>query len=152
MTELTFTEAYRSHGFVFEVGAQQLRVTKVTGLSDGITEAIDQVDGGDTIVHKVPSGLRRFDPLIIERNVDGSPQDRYFRDWFTEVFEYDPNTRGSTHRRNGSVIKLENGHEVFRIGFFGAWIVSCKLADFDVSATTLLKQTVELSVDRLERL
>ena len=148
MTQLAFTEAYRTHGFVVEIEGTQCPVTKVTGLSEGLSEAIEQPDGGSPVVHKISSGVVKFDPLVIERNVDGSRFDEFFRQWFAEMFQLNGPSTGSMTRRNGAVVKFRpNGQEAFRWVFYGAWVKSSKFTDLEAGSAGLLKQTLELEID-----
>jgi phage tail-like protein len=151
MAELTFQESFRTHGFLVEIEGTQCPVTKVTGLSEGTTETIEQPDGGSSTVHKISSGTFKFETLTLERNVDGSRFDGIFKDWFTEMFQLNGETRNSTVRRNGAIIKLENGQEVLRFAFYGAWIKSSKFSDLEAGSSGLFKQTLELEHDGLER-
>jgi phage tail-like protein len=148
----SFTESYRTHGFAVEIEGTRCPVTKVTGLNEGMTDVIEQSDGGSTIVRKIASGIVKFDNLVIERNVDGSEFDVLFKKWFSEMFQLtrDKNP-GSSVRRHGAVIKLENGSEVMRFAFYDAWIVSSKFADLEAASTNLFKQTVEIAHSGLER-
>lgn len=151
MPEATFNESYRTHGFRVEIGGRQVPVTKVTGLNEGATETIEQPDGGSATVHKIASGVVKFDPLVIERNVDGSQNDTYFKDWFKEMFNLNGPSGGSSVRRNGAVIKLEDGVEVLRFSFYGAWVKSSKFSDLEAGSSGLFKQTLELEHEGLER-
>jgi phage tail-like protein len=151
MAELTFNESYRTHGFAVEIDGTRVPVTKVTGLNEGMTETIEQSDGGSTIVRKIASGIVKFDTLVIERNVDGSEFDALFKDWFAEMFQLNGDSRGSSVRRNGAVVKLEDGQEVLRFAFYEGWIKSSKFADLEAASTNLFKQTVEIEHNGLER-
>jgi len=151
MAELTFQESYRTHGFLVEIEGTQCPVTKVTGLSEGTTETIEQPDGGSSTVHKIAGSVMRFETLTIDRNMDGSRFDDFFKDWFSEMFQLNGNTRNSQVRRNGAIIKLENGVEVLRFAFYGAWIKSSKFTDLEAGSAGLFKQTLELEHDGLER-
>ncbi|MFZ3561348.1 MULTISPECIES: phage tail protein [unclassified Streptomyces] len=151
MAELTFQESYRTHGFLVEIEGTQCPVTKVTGLNEGMTDVIEQPDGGSPTVHKISSGIIKFDTLVIERNMDGSRFDTFFKDWFAEMFQLNGATGNSSVRRNGAVLKLENDEEVLRFAFYGAWIKSSKLADLEAGSTNLFKQTIELEHEGLER-
>ena len=118
----TFTEAYRTHEFVVEIdGIDSPGITKVSGLSDGEIEAIEQPDGGSNIIHKISSGIVKFGDLTIERNMDGSPADPAFLTWFQQMFQIDgsgtPPGQGSPLRKNGSVVKKQFGIEVLRFAF-----------------------------------
>ena len=151
MAELTFNESYRTHGFVLEIEGTRVAATKVTGLGEGTAEAIEQVDGGSPFVRKIASGVVKFDPLVVERNVDGSPEDQVFRDWFREMFQLNGASPGSSARRNGAVIKLENGQEVLRFIFYEGWIKSSKFTDLEAGSANLFKQTVEIEHNGMER-
>ncbi len=151
MAELTFKESYRTHGFVLEIEGTRCPVTKVTGLNEGMTDTIEQSDGGSAFVRKIASGVIKFDTLVVERNVDGSEMDTFFRNWFSEMFQLNGQSRGSSVRRNGAVIKLEYGKEVMRFLFREAWVKSSKFADLEASSTNLFKQTIEIEHNGLER-
>ena len=151
MAELTFNESYRTHGFAVEIDGTRVPVTKVTGLNEGMTDTIEQSDGGSAIVRKISSGIVKFDTLVIERNVDGSEFDALFKDWFAEMFQLNGDSRGSSVRRNGAVVKLEDGQEVLRFAFYEGWVKSSKFADLEAASTNLFKQTVEIEHNGLER-
>ena len=103
MAELTFNESYRTHGFVIEIGAvHSVPVTKVTGLNEGSTDTIEQIDGGASYAHKIASGVVKFDTLVIERNMDGSTNDKLFQDWFNEMFQLQGNSGGSSVRHTSN--------------------------------------------------
>src|SRR5450631_4012720 len=103
MAEATFTESYRTHGFAIEIEGTQCPVTKVTGLNEGMTDTIEQPDGGSPVVHKIASGVIKFDTLVVERNMDGSRFDAFFQSWFGEMFQLHGSSGGSSTRRNGAV-------------------------------------------------
>jgi phage tail-like protein len=152
----TFTEAYRTHEFVVEIdGIDSPGITKVSGLSDGEIEAIEQPDGGSNIIHKISSGIVKFGDLTIERNMDGSPADAAFLTWFQQMFQIDgsgvPPGQGSPLRKNGSVVKKQFGVEVLRFAFLGAWMKSVKFSDLDAAASGLMKQTIVLAIESMYR-
>lgn len=151
MAELTFKESYRTHGFRVEIGDRSCSVTKVTGLNEGMTDTIEQSDGGSNVVRKIASGVIKFDTLVIERNVDGSEDDAFFREWFSEMFKLNGKSGGSSVRRSGAVIKLENGKEVLRFLFFEGYVKSSKFSDLEAASTNLFKQTIEIEHNGLER-
>ncbi|HEX8073056.1 MAG TPA: phage tail protein [Pyrinomonadaceae bacterium] len=151
MAELTFAESYRTHGFVVEIEGVRCPVTKVTGLNEGMTDTIEQSDGGSPFVRKIASGIVKFDTLVIERNMDGTFFDAFFRNWFSEMFQLNGPSGGSSVRRNGAIIKLENGQEVLRFAFYEGWVKSSKFADLEAASTNLFKQTLEIEHNGLER-
>ena len=152
MAELTFNESYRTHGFFVEIEGIRCPVTKVTGLNEGMTDTIEQSDGGSNIVRKISSGIVKFDTLVIERNMDGSPYDTFFQNWFREMFQLNGPSRGSSVRRNIAILKLENEREVLRFAVYEGWVKSSKFADLEAASTNLFKQTIEIEHNGLERM
>lgn len=148
-----FFESYRTNEFVLEIeGSRSPGVTKITGLSEGELDTIEQPDGGSYKVYKIAATKIKFEPLTIERYVDGSPEDQRFKDWFHDTFKLDRKTQGgSTVRKNGAVVKLHDGVEVLRFLFHNAWVKSSKFSDLEAGATTLMKQTIVLEHEGLER-
>jgi phage tail-like protein len=151
MAELTFNEAYRTHGFALEIEGRTCLCTKITGLNEGMTDTIEQSEGGSNIVRKIASGVVKFDTLVVERDMDGSDDDLFFQDWFKEMFQLNGETGGSSRRRNGAAVKREFGREEIRYAFYEAWVKSSKFADLEAGSTNLFKQTVELEHNGLER-
>ncbi len=144
-------EPYRANEFVVEIGTvESPTVSKVSGLSLGETDTIEVIEGGTNVVHKVSSGIVKFEPLTIERYVDGSADDTEFKGFFEEMFKLGEGGQGSTLRRDGSVVKKQFGQEVFRLAFYGAWIKSASFTDLEAGSSDLLKQTVVLEHDGLE--
>ncbi len=125
-------------------------ITKVSGLSDGEIEAIDQPDGGANITHKISSGIIKYGDITLERNMDGKG-DAAFKAWFDAMFSIDGKGTGSQLRKNGSVVKNQFGAEVLRFAFEGAWIKSSKFSDLDAASSGLMKQTIVLAVERMYR-
>ncbi len=152
MADFGFNEAYRTDEFVVEIeGLESPGITKVSGLSEGEVDAVDQPDGGANITHKISSGIIKYDDLTLERNMDGSQADADFKSWFDEMFKLDGTGGGSGMRRNGSVVKKQFGQEVLRFAFEGAWIKSSKFTDLDAGSSDLMKQTIVLAVERMYR-
>jgi phage tail-like protein len=152
MADLGFNEAYRTDEFVVEIeGIESPGITKVSGLSEGEVDAIEQPDGGSPHSHKISSGNIKYGDLTLERNMDGSKADTDFKDWFMEMFKLDGTGTGSALRRNGSMVKKQFGVEVLRFAFEGAWIKSSKFSDLDAATSALMKQTIVLAVERMYR-
>jgi phage tail-like protein len=149
--EVTFREPFHSHGFVIEIAGTRCPVTKVSGLTVGHTDVMEHMDGGSTYVRKVSGGVVKFDNLVVERYMDGSPTDKYFADWFAEMFQLHGPSGGSSTRRHGAVIKLEHGHEVMRFVFQDAWVMNSKFTDLEAGSNNPFKQTVEIAHSGLER-
>jgi phage tail-like protein len=144
-------EPYRANEFVVEIETvRSPNVTKVSGLSLGTTDTIEVPEGGTNIVHKISSGVVKFQPLTLDRNVDGSKDDADFKGFFESMFKLGAGGSGSTVRRNGSVVKFHFGTEVFRVAFYGAWVKSSSFADLEAGSSKVLTQTVVLEHDGLE--
>lgn len=148
-----FWESYRANEFVLVIdGVPSPGVSKISGLSEGEIDTIDQPDGGTNHVYKIAASKVKFEPLTVERYVDGSPEDKRFRDWFQQVFNLETATQGGSGiRRNGMVEKRHNGEIVLTFMFKNAWIKSSKFTDLEAGSTALLKQTIVLEHEGLER-
>jgi phage tail-like protein len=148
-----FWESFRANEFVLIIdGVPSPGVSKITGLSEGEIDTIEQPDGGSNHVYKIAAAKIKFEPLTIERYVDGSPQDQRFRDWFREVFDLNSAKQGGSKiRKNGTIEKRHNGERVLTFLFKSAWIKSSKFTDLEAGSTTLLKQTIVLEHEGLER-
>ena len=145
------TDPYRANEFVVEIGTSvSPTVAKVSGLNLGTTDSVEVPEGGSNIVHKVSSGIVKFEPLTLERYVDGSPDDQLFKAFFDEMFRYGAGGQGSRTRRDGSIVKLHFGTEAFRFAFYGAWIKSTSFTDLEAGSSALFKQTVVLEHDGIE--
>ncbi|WP_414583850.1 phage tail protein [Scytonema sp. PCC 10023] len=148
---MALNDPYRSNEFVVEIGTvESPTVSKVSGLSMGETDTIEVPEGGTNVIHKVSSGVVKFQPLTIERYVDGSPDDALFKSFFETMFKLGQGGQGSNGRRDGSVVKKHFGQEVFRFAFYGAWVKSASFSDLEAGSTNLLKQTIVLEHDGLE--
>jgi phage tail-like protein len=148
-----FYEGLRANEFVFWVdGTQSPGVSKISGLSEGEIDTIEQPDGGTNHVYKVAATKIKFEPLTIERYVDGSPEDKRFKDWFDATFKLNTlQNGGSTVRKNGMIQKFHNGQVVLTFSFTNAWVKSSKFSDLEAGSTTLMKQTIVLEHEGLQR-
>ena len=148
-----FYEGYKSTEFVLIVDSvESPGVTRITGLSEGEYDTIEQPDGGSTHVHKISSTKVKFDSLTIERRVDGSPEDQRFLDWWRETFYLSDNiSQGSAVRRNGQIVKRHNGVDVLTFLFFDAWVKSSKFSDLEAGTDNFFTQTIVLEHEGLER-
>lgn len=148
-----FYESFRANEFVLVIdGTESPGVTKISGLSEGEIDTIEQPDGGTNHVYKVAATKVKFEPLTIERYVDGSPEDQRFKDWFQQIFKLNRRTNGgSGARKNGMVIKRHEGRDVLTFAFVNAWVKSSKFTDLEAGSTNLMKQTIVLEHEGLER-
>jgi phage tail-like protein len=146
-------ESLRANEFIFWVdGTASPGVTKVSGLSEGEIDTIEQPDGGSNHVYKVAATKIKFEPLTIERYVDGSPEDTRFQQWFQATFQLNVKQNGgSSVRKNGMIQKLHNGQVVLTFSFTNAWIKSSKFTDLEAGSTGLMKQTIVLEHEGLQR-
>jgi phage tail-like protein len=148
-----FYESYRANEFVLMIdNTQSPGVTKISGLSEGELDTIEQPDGGTNHVYKIAASKVKFESLTIERYVDGSPEDKRFKGWFQQTFKLDAQTPGtSTVRKNGLIMKKHNGVVVLTFAFYHAWVKSSKFTDLEAGSTNTFKQTIVLEHEGLER-
>lgn len=146
-------ESYRANEFVLMIDGQESPgVSKVSGLSEGELETVEQADGGSAKVYKLAGAKVKFDSLTIERYVDGSPEDKRFQEWFQACFKLNKTEQGgSAPRRNGMIVKRHNGATALTFAFYGAWVKSSKFTDLEAGSTGLFKQTIVLEHEGLER-
>jgi phage tail-like protein len=146
-------ESYRANEFILTIdGTPSPGVSKISGLSEGELDTIEQPDGGSDRVHKIAARKIKFESLTIERYVDGSPEDKRFRDWFQQTFKLDsPKQGGSLVRKSGMIEKLHNGDVVLRFIFKDAWVKSSKFTDLEAGSSNLMKQTIVLEHEGLSR-
>jgi phage tail-like protein len=148
---MPLTDPYRANEFVVEIGTvESPTVSKVSGLSMGETDTLEVPEGGTNVIHKISSGVVKFQPLTIERYVDGSTDDALFKSFFEDMFKLGQGGQGSNARRDGSIVKKHFGQEVFRFAFYGAWVKSAAFSDLEAGATTMFKQTIVLEHEGLE--
>lgn len=148
-----FWEGYRANEFVLVIeGKESPGVSKIGGLSEGELDTIEQPDGGTNHVYKVAASKVKFEPLTVERYVDGSPEDQRFRDWFRDTFRLASSTQGGSGvRKNGMIVKRHDGSDVLTFAFYRAWVKSSKFTDLEAGSTNLMKQTIVLEHEGLER-
>jgi len=146
-------ESYRTSEFVLMIdGTESPGVTKISGLSEGELQTIEQPDAGSGHVYKIASAVVKYESLTIERHVDGSPEDKRFQDWFQQTFKLSSKTQGGSGvRKNGMIIKRHNGVTVLTFAFYNAWVKSSKFTDLEAGSNNLFKQTIVLEHEGLER-
>ncbi|HUO71292.1 MAG TPA: phage tail protein [Solirubrobacteraceae bacterium] len=146
-------ESYRANEFVLIIdGTKSPGVSKVSGLSEGELDTIEQPDGGTNHVYKIAAAKIKFEPLTVERYVDGSPEDKRFQDWFKSTFNLNATAQGGSGvRKNGMIEKSHNGQVVLRMAFYNAWIKSSKFTDLEAGSTAAFKQTIVIEHEGLER-
>jgi len=146
-------EGYRASEFVLEVNSiKSPGISKISGLSEGELDTIEQPDGATGHVYKLSGAKIKYEPLTIERRVDGSEQDKQFLDWFTQTFRPKEGTPlGSAIRRSGTITKYHFGKAVLMFSFKDAWVKSSKFTDLEAGSTNLFVQTIVLEHEGLER-
>ncbi len=147
-----FWESYRSNEFVLRIDeTESPSISKISGLSEGEIETIEQADGGSNHVYKI-AGRIKFDSLTIERYVDGSNDDKLFKDWFQAIFKLNNKSQGGSGvRKNGLIVKKHNGEVVLTFAFYNAWVKSSKFTDLEAGSNNPFKQTIVLEHEGLER-
>jgi phage tail-like protein len=145
-------ESLQANEFVLVIdGTPSPGVSKVTGLSEGEIDTIEQPSGGSAHVVKIAASKVKYEPLTVERYMDGSPEDQRFLDWVKATFRANQAALGSTVRKNGMIEKRHNGQTVLRFAFYNAWLKSSKFTDLEGGSTNTFKQTIVLEHEGLER-
>lgn len=149
-----FWEGFKATEFIVMIdGTESPGVTRITGLNEGMYDTIEQPEGGSTHIHKISSTKVKFDTLVIERRVDGSPEDKRWQDWWRETFFLSENlSQGSRVRKSGQIIKRDNGVPVLAFMFFDGWVKSSKFSDLEAGSDGFLTQTIEIEHEGLERI
>lgn len=147
-------EGYKSTEFVLMVDAvESPGVTRISGLSEGSYDTIEQPDGGSIHVHKISSTKVKYDTLTIERRMDGSPNDQLFLDWWRDTFNFaDKVSQGSRVRKSFQIIKRDNGIPVLTFAVYHGWIKSSKFSDLEAGSDGFFTQTIEIEHEGLERI
>lgn len=133
-------------------GRESPGVSKIGGLSEGELETVEQPDAGSFKVYKLAGPKIKFESLTIERDVDGSPEDQRFKDWFQESFKLNRTDQGgSGPRRNGMIVKRHNGADVLDLRVL--WCVGqvVEVHRHGSGVHQPLKQTIVLEHEGLER-
>jgi len=117
-----FWESYRANEFVLVIdGVPSPGVSKVSGLSEGEIDTIEMPDAGTAHVYKIAAAKIKYEPLTVERYVDGSPEDKRFQDWFQQTFNLNNAKQGGSGvRKNGTVEKRHNGEKMLTFLFKNA--------------------------------
>lgn len=146
-------ESFRSSEFIVEINTvKSPSISKISGLSEGEIDTVEQPNGGTGHIHKIAGSVVKYEPITIERYMDGSTDDKLFQDWVKESFGSPTNNRGgSAARRNGMIFKMHNGEVVLKFAFYFAWLKSSKFTDLEAGSNNLLKQTIVLEHEGLER-
>ena len=145
-------ESLQANEFVLIIdGTESPGISKVGGLTEGEVDTIEQPQGGSAHVVKLAGTKVKYDPLTIERYMDGSPEDQRFLDWVRATFRPNQAALGSTIRKNGMIQKRHNGEVVLTFAFYNAWLKSSKFTDLEAGSTNTFKQTIVLEHEGLER-
>ncbi len=111
---------------------------------DGIeaeTEVIEFQSGDERVAHKRP-GRTKYSNIVLKRGFLNSPE---LWDWYKKVLA------GTTERKSGSVIVLDNRGEVVRYNFFEAWPCRWKGPSLNRDSNEPILEEIELCIERFER-
>ena len=149
-----FWEGFKSTEYVLIVDAiESPGITRISGLSEGSYDTIEQPDGGGLHIHKVSSTKIKFDTLTIERRMVGGEPDQAYLDWWRETFNItDQVSQGSRFRKNFSIEKRDNGATVMTFLIKDGWIKSSKFSDLEAASDNFFTQTIEIEHEGLERI
>jgi phage tail-like protein len=135
-------DPYKAFNFRVEIDGMTAAFTEVSGLESEI-EAIDYREGGEeNRMRKLP-GLRKFPNIVLKR---GLTQDAELWNWHQQVAD------GNVHRRNGSVILLDDrGQEQVRWNFYNSWPCKYVGPTLNAKSNDVAIETLELVHEGLER-
>ena len=136
-------DPYKAFSFRVEIdGLTAASFSEVSGLESEV-EVIDYREGGEPArVRKLP-GLRRYTNIVLKR---GLTQDTELWNWYKQVLD------GDVHRRNGSVILLdEQGHEQVRWNFVDSWPCKYVGPTLNAKSSEVAIETLELAHEGIER-
>jgi phage tail-like protein len=135
-------DPYKAFNFRVEIDGMTAAFTEVSGL-DSEVEVIDYREGGEeTRTRKLP-GLRKYSNIVLKR---GITQDAQLWNWHKQVLD------GNVHRRNGSVILLDDhGAEQVRWNFVESWPCKYIGPTLNAKSTEAAIETLELAHEGLER-
>jgi phage tail-like protein len=135
-------DPYKAFNFRVEVDGMTAAFTEVSGLESEV-EVIDYREGGEeTRVRKLP-GLHKYAHIVLKR---GITQDAQLWNWHKQVLD------GNVHRRNGSVILLDDqGAEQVRWNFVNSWPCKYVGPTLNAKSSEVAIETLELAHEGLER-
>ncbi len=106
------------------------------------TEVIQFDDGDDLIVRKRP-GRTHYSNLVLKRGYINTSE---LWDWYKLVID------GIIERRDGAIISLaDDGSEIVRYNFYGAWPCKWKGFVFDANKRGTLFEEIEIAVEKVEK-
>ena len=136
-------DPYRACNFRVEIdGLTAASFSEVSGLESEVAVLEYREGGENTRVLKLP-GLRKYTNIVLKR---GLTQDTALWNWHKQVLD------GTVHRRNGSVILLDDqGHDQVRWNFFGSWPCKYVGPTLDAKSSEVAIETLELAHEGIER-
>jgi phage tail-like protein len=115
--------------------------SRVNGLVSQ-SDVIEHRVGNSPLVQKIP-GKTRFGNIVLEK---GCTTSGALYQWRNRI------ERGEVDRRSGSIILLDgNFREKARWNFYEAWPCRYEAPQFDASDNAISVETLELCVERIER-
>ncbi len=137
------TYPYRNFNFLVEIdGITQAGFSDASGF--GADNApMEYREGGMTAnVRKLP-GMTKYGNITLKWGLTDS---RELYDWFRDV------TQGKVTRKNGSIVTLDlDGSEKVRWNFYDAWPTKWTGPTFTAKGNDVTIETLELAVERVER-
>lgn len=137
-------DPYRNFNFLVEIdGITQAGFSDCTGFGAS-NDPIEYREGGmpENTVRKLP-GQTKYPNITLKWGLTDS---RELYDWYRDV------TRGKIVRKSGSIVLLDlEGQEKIRWNFFEGWPTKWDSADFSAKGTDVAIETLELAVEKVER-
>ena len=134
-------DPYRNFNFIVEIdGIASSGFLMVDGL-ESITDVLDYREGNEIATPRKLPGIHKTSNITLKRGVTNN---RDMWEWRKSVLD------GSTQRRNGSVVILnESRQEVLRVNFQNAWPCRWKISGLDALDSQVLMEEIELVVEDL---
>lgn len=147
-------EAYRTNEF--EVTVENVVApnpfTKISGLSEGEVDSVDQHDPTTNVSHKVSVDRIKFGDVTLERFVTPK-EDAPMTAWIAAMLG-EAGTGSRDNRKTIGIAALKRGdaqNPVMKFTLEDAWLKSSKYSDLDAGSTELMKHTIVLAVERITR-
>ena len=138
-------DPYGAFNFIVEIDGLDANAVagfmEVSGLEAEVG-VIEYREGGDpTVVRKLP-GLRKYSNITLKR---GYTDSRALYEWWKETVD------GQTHRRNGSIILLNETREpAVRFNFLQGWPCRYSGPHFDAQLGAVAIETLEICHEGLQ--
>ena len=128
--------------FKVELGTEIVAAFQEVGGLEVTTEVVESQDGDDIVLRKRP-GRTSYSNIVLRRGYTASDE---LWTWMKTVID------GKVERKSGSVILSgDDGTEIVRYNFFGAWPCRWKGFVLDGKGTGVAVEELEIATEKIER-